>query len=140
MRWMLERLAMSGVALSWVILLSGCGGSVYRTAPVGGTVTYQGKPVTSGTVTFVPETPGPAASGAIRPDGTYVLSTDGVPGAVPGRYTVMIISLGNTAGVLPEQRNPLPPLRLPEKYSNNRRSGLTAEVLDRDNVINFALP
>ncbi len=140
MRLRSGRLAASAWALGWAVLLSGCGGSPYRTVPVGGTVTYQGQPVTSGTVTFVPDKPGPAASGAIRPDGTYALSTDGVPGAVPGRYTVMIISLGNTAGALPEQRNPLPPLRLPEKYSNNRRSGLTAEVLDRNNVINFALP
>lgn len=139
MRWTSARLA-SGLALGWAVLLSGCGGSAYRTVVVGGTVTYQGKPVTSGTITFVPDKPGPAASGTIRPDGTYVLSTDGVPGAVPGRYTVMIISLGDTAGGLPEQRNPLPALRLPEKYSNNRRSGLTAEVEHRDNVINFALP
>jgi hypothetical protein len=139
MSWISARLA-SGLALGWTVLLSGCGGSAYRTVPVEGTVTYQGKPVTSGTITFVPEKPGPAASGTIRPDGIYVLSTDGAPGAVPGRYTVMIISLGNTAGVLPEQRNPLPPLHLPEKYSNNRRSGLTAEVLHQDNVINFALP
>ena len=140
MRWITERLAASGLALGWMLLLSGCGGAPYRTVPVKGTVTYQGQPVTSGTITFVPEKPGPAASATIRADGTYALATDGIPGAVPGRYTIMIISMGNTAGVLPEQRNPLPPLRLPEKYSNNRRSGLTAEVLDRDNVIDLALP
>jgi hypothetical protein len=120
-------------------LLAGCGPGGPRLAPVRGTVTYRGRPVTTGTVTFVPDQPGPAASGEIRPDGTYVLSTDGRAGAVPGRHTVMIVSLEDNAGRLPEERQPLPALLVPEKYGNNRRSGLTAEVREGENGIDFHL-
>jgi hypothetical protein len=122
------------------MLLEGCGDSGFRTVPVHGAISYQGKAVTTGTITFVPDSPGPAASGTIQNDGSYALATDGRPGAIPGSYTVMIISLGSTTGALPEQRNPLPPMLLPEKYSRNRQSGLKAVVNNGDNVIDFHLP
>jgi hypothetical protein len=95
--------------------------------------------VTTGTVTFVPDRPGPAATGAVGPDGTYVLSTDGRAGAVLGRHTVMVVSLEDSAGRLPEERKPLPGLLVPEKYGNNRRSGLSAEVQEGENAIDFDL-
>jgi hypothetical protein len=120
-------------------LLAGCGPGGPRLAPVRGKVTYRGRPVTTGTVTFVPDQPGPAATGEIGPDGTYVLSTDRKAGAVLGRHTVMVLSLEDTAGRLPEQRKPLPGLLVPEKYGNNRRSGLTAEVREGENAIDFDL-
>jgi hypothetical protein len=139
LRQTISRTALLVLGLS-AALLPGCGGSPFRTAPVHGTITYRGQAVATGTITFVPDRPGPTASGAIQKDGSYELSTDGQTGAIPGDYTVMIISLGSTIGVLPEQRNPLPPMLLPEKYSNNRRSGLTAIVTDGNNVIDFHLP
>ena len=65
-----------------VVLVScwGCGGSTdpaapVSTVPVKGTVTYQGKPLTGGTIKFEPEGAGREAYGQIKPDGTYVLST-----------------------------------------------------------------
>jgi hypothetical protein len=107
---------------------------------VHGKITYQGKLVTTGTITFVPNATGPSATGEIQKDGTYVLRTYGKEdGAVLGKHTVMIISLQDQAGKLPEERNPLPPMILPDKYRHNQKSGLTAEVKDQDNVINFDL-
>jgi Protein of unknown function (DUF1559) len=66
-------------------LLLGCAESRPKTAVVTGKVTYQGKPVPHGTITFVPAN-GPAATGEIRPDGSYTLTTfrDG-DGALLGR-------------------------------------------------------
>ena len=56
--------------------LAGCGGE--SSADLAGTVTYKGKPVTSGTVSVV-QRDGLSAAGAIGPDGRYA-----VTGAVAG--------------------------------------------------------
>src|SRR5205823_12586516 len=53
--------------------LAGCGGGGPKTALVRGTVTYKGKPVPNGTVTFIPAS-GHHATGDIRPDGSYTLT------------------------------------------------------------------
>lgn len=121
------------------LLLLGCNSDRLPTAPVRGKVTYQGKELTHGTVMFVPEK-GPAATGEIQRDGTYVLKTyrDG-DGAVLGRHTVAITVLEDTSGRLPEERTPLPKMLLPPKYSNNKQSGVTANVEDKDNVIDLPL-
>ena len=77
----------------------GCGGGgtphLGKTVPVKGRITYRGKPLVQGTVTFEPEDTGREASGDIGPDGTFVLTTftDG-DGAVPGIHRVRV---GNAA-------------------------------------------
>ncbi|HXG10066.1 MAG TPA: hypothetical protein VNK04_09780 [Gemmataceae bacterium] len=109
-----------------------------KTAPVEGTVTYKGKPVPYGTVMFQPDD-GPAATGEIR-NGRYVLKTyrEG-DGAIPGTHRVTIISLEDQSNRLPEERAPLPPAIVPLKYSFPDKSGLTAEVKDGPNTIDFHL-
>jgi hypothetical protein len=121
-----------------LLVLGGCGASGPKTAPVRGTVTYQGKAVPYGTIMFQPAD-GPAAVGQIQ-DGAYVLKTfkDG-DGAVLGSHKVTVISLKDQSNVLPEHRNPLPPAAVDMKYSFPDKSGLTAMVEDKDNVINFDL-
>src|SRR5690348_16271909 len=61
---------------SFLLAVTGCGSNggkaPGKTVPVKGTVTYQGKPLTKGTVRFEPDA-GPEAEGEIRPDGTYEL-------------------------------------------------------------------
>ena len=52
-----------------LVLSSGCGSSLPKTAPVGGRVTYNGKPVVSGTIVFQPAQ-GRPAMGDIQPDGS----------------------------------------------------------------------
>jgi hypothetical protein len=71
---------------------AGCGDNDGPAAvPVRGTVTYQGKPVTKGSVQFLPES-GRGAFGTIE-DGKFVLSTYGNnDGAIPGKHRVAVIS------------------------------------------------
>jgi hypothetical protein len=121
-----------------VIAGAGCGDGGAKLAPVRGTITYKGQLVPQGTVMFQPEA-GPAATGEIT-DGSYILKTDKRGGAMLGKHRVTVISLQDQSGRLPEHRNPLPPPLVPLEYSFPDRSGLSAVVEDKDNVIDFALP
>jgi len=74
--------------------LAGCGSGQLGTASVSGKVSFNGAPVPGGTITFYPAggeagTESRPASGPIKPDGTFVLTTyEEGDGAVPGKYTV----------------------------------------------------
>ena len=79
----------------------GCGGEDFKmvVAPVSGTVTCGGRPVTEGVVIFVPKIPagadamksGKAATGNINADGTYTLTTyDEGDGALIGDHEVRV--------------------------------------------------
>ncbi|WP_166830959.1 hypothetical protein [Thalassoroseus pseudoceratinae] len=89
--------AMGLVIMGFVMTVTGCGGSGDQksTAEVTGTVTFNGQPVTGGTLTFVPQassdnpTPGKPASGKIQSDGTFTLSTyEEEDGAVIGKHAI----------------------------------------------------
>ena len=83
--------------LGGTLLLTGCGGGAEKveTAPVSGTITKDGTPVTGGTVTFIPIAEkegakvGKPATGNVGSDGTYTLKTyeDG-DGAAIGKHNV----------------------------------------------------
>jgi hypothetical protein len=60
-------------------------------------------------------------------------------GAVPGPYTVVIVAMEDMSGRLPEERNPLPPSIVPDKYTSVVTSPLRAEVKDQENIIDFHL-
>jgi hypothetical protein len=132
-----KRCARAGIGLVALLFLAGCGDKGMKTAPVKGTITYKGRLVPHGTVMFQPKD-GPAATGAIK-DGLYVLQTDKRDGAVLGPHKVTVISLADQSGRLPEQRNPLPPPIVPLEYSFADKSGLTALVEDKENVLDFHL-
>src|SRR5262245_3614974 len=78
----------------WIlVLLAGCGGG--RTAAVSGKVTYHGKAVTGGSLTFTPipaggdREPGKPGAAEVQPDGHYVVGTySQSDGAVIGRHRV----------------------------------------------------
>ena len=132
------RAALGTAWLMLLVLLAGCGPRGPKTAPVKGTITYQGKPVPYGTIMFQPED-GPAATSNIS-NGSYDLKTFRPgDGAVLGSHKVTVISLEDQSGRLPEDRNPLPPAVVPLSYSFPDQSGLTAVVEDKHNVIDFAL-
>jgi hypothetical protein len=79
---------------------------------------------------------GPSASGQIQPDGQFALSTFRPgDGALPGRYAVMVIAVGNTAGRLPNEANPPAALLIPRKYASHRTSDLSVEVTDPGSVL-----
>jgi len=83
-------------------LVAGCtkGGAEYKVAPVKGKITAKGEPVKGGNITFQPiETPGAKsgttgkpATGGLKDDGTFVLSTYGKEdGAVIGKHRVLYL-------------------------------------------------
>jgi hypothetical protein len=122
-----------------VLPLVGCGGKERKTAVVRGTLTYNGKPVPNGTISFVPES-GPAATGEIQSNGTYSLTTyRNGDGAVLGKHKVIIVAMEDMSGKLPEARNPLPPPIVPVKVTSLATTDLRAEVKDQENTIDFKL-
>ena len=119
---------------------AGCGGGPPQPVAVRGQITYYGRPLAGGTVTFVPAELGPPATGQIQPDGQYALTTFRPgDGALPGRYAVMVIAVGDTAGRLPDEANPPAALLVPRKYASHRTSDLTVDVGTTNNVFHIEL-
>lgn len=127
------------------LAIAGCSrGNRLETAPVHGKVTYQAKPLPTGSVIFVPVTAGPTAEANLQPDGTYTLGTyDENDGVVPGEYKVMIIAMSESPTPLEaEDVKPGagPKSLIPSRYGDTEKSGLRATVkADADNEINFEL-
>ena len=105
-------------------LCVGCGGNADGRAatdliPVKGKVTYKGRPITRGVVSFEPDGFGRPASGPIQSDGSFALGThkDG-DGVVPGEHRVSISGFDKA----------LARDRVLAKYSSPNSSHLTAKV------------
>ncbi len=79
-------------------LVSGCGGSGPKLAPVSGKVSKGGSPVAGVKVEFSPSgqgktSPGPGSMGITDAQGKYTLKTNETPprtGAVPGKHAVVL--------------------------------------------------
>jgi hypothetical protein len=129
-------------AVIFILLLAlavGCGSGRPKTAVVRGTVTYKGKPVPNGTITFTPNS-GPTATGEIAPDGSYQLTTFRKgDGAVLGEHKVVVVAMQKNNDPNIEAFTPLPPPIVPTKYTSLATTDLKAEVKDEDNTINFDL-
>ncbi len=114
--------------------VAGCGGGTDPASlvRVDGRVTYQGKPLTCGTIVFVPDpmrgNTGPLASATIQRDGSFVLSTGDAAGAAPGWHRVTIVALEENPRPEPGQSFSLPRSLLPDRYSDPDLSGLSWEV------------
>ena len=110
-----------------------------------GKVSYNGQPVTTGTVMFQPVKPAAGlplrpATGPLRSDGSFAMSSfETDDGVVPGEYRVSIMSL--ISGPTPEQPNAPKVWGVPEKYTNPVRSGLTATIpADAEGAIELNFP
>lgn len=142
----LERLAMNApgskvlalVLSGLLLLLTGCGGqdNVGATIPVSGKVLLDGKPLTTGTVNYVPD----AAKGnklqgiVVGPiaNGEYQLQTSSVTmnkaGAPPGWYKVTVQTMA-PPGANATQGQPMsqgPPVAA--KFTNPQQTPLEVEV------------
>ncbi|PQO45840.1 hypothetical protein C5Y93_11320 [Blastopirellula marina] len=95
------------MALPCIALCFGCGANS-GLANVSGTVTADGKPVTGGTITYIPSAEGKPGSGEVQADGTFTITTykDG-DGAVVGEGT---ISYTAPSVEIPEDLQPGQPL------------------------------
>lgn len=116
-----------------------------ETAPVTGQVTYNGKPVPTGSVMFVPEDGGPSATGEIDTEGYYTLQTyEEGDGAIPGRHKVVVTALQSAGGSgLPEDSiDGLAGMEsiIPDKYSSHKNTDLVFTVeADKENTIDLKL-
>ena len=119
-------LVLAAILIPWSL---GCGGADPRpaTVPVSGKVTFNGKPLTLGTVAFVPtgSKQSRPATGELDSSGAYKLMTyEPGDGAHPGDYKVSVSAF--------EGANPLDKVEgkpiLPQKYYRADTSGLTATI------------
>lgn len=86
-RTMPRLFTLSSLAILFCAFSGGCGSGHPETFPVAGKITYDGQPVTQGTVVFYPEE-GQPAMGTIAADGSYRLTTfeDGDGAAAGASY------------------------------------------------------
>jgi hypothetical protein len=103
-RLLLSRLVFLVVLLGSGLVL-GCGKKDASMAPVTGKVTVDGKPLTSGSVSLIPDVPmgnegaqeasklqtSALSGGEIKSDGTYKIYTGGKEGAPLGKYKVRVV-------------------------------------------------
>ena len=140
----------SAVAASFALLglnLAGCGGgdNLPREA-VSGSVAVEGKPLKSGLITFLPDSPDVTTQGGgVLVEGKYSIPRD--QGLVPGKYKVVVSSAEDKPEVIPDKAfnnnaPGAPPILakevIPAQYNN--KSLLTAEVkAGGKNVFEFNL-
>lgn len=155
-----DRRALSTIPLLGALALAGCDAAKhYEHATVHGTVSYKGKPLTFGTVLFVPVTPPEEglpqpASGDIQEDGSYVLKSQEDPGAVLGEHKVVVVAVKNSAkptpAADPADGPPSPaPMKgsksvslkseIPGKYSDPISTPLTRKVEPGDNTFDIEI-
>jgi hypothetical protein len=121
-------------AVLLLLLLAGCGKS--RDALVSGSVTLDGEPLKTGTVTFHPLEGGPAAYGQIGSDGSFSLKTGRQRGIDPGDYVATVV-----AATPPSEQNGLEmpgELLTPERYGQVKQTDLRFTVRPGNN--RFDLP
>jgi hypothetical protein len=134
------------IVVPWMVL--GCGDDeLGKRYAVSGSVTRQGKPLTKGSVNFMPANPstGRAATGEIRPDGTYSLTTQNPDdGALAGDYRVVISMVDVDDSKLGKMPNGMPILNrpdlvkvknlLPPKYTDPSQTVLKFKVEPQSNT------
>jgi hypothetical protein len=125
-------------------LVSGCGDDPRGLAPVSGTVRYNGKPLPNAYIAFFPDEKGVrAASGSTDQNGHYRLMTFVAhDGARVGTHKVVVRAEEMPEGP-PKAADDITAKRgkllTPARYSDPDKSGLTADVGKKDNVIDFEL-
>lgn len=117
--------------------MTGCGGA--KKVPVGevaGKVTFEGKPVSHGIVTFMNTTIGAGDEATLNPDGTYAIKNP-----IPvGEYKVFILppvvyQKVDVRG--PEVGVQMATKEIPQKYQTIGTSDLKATVTEGKNECNF---
>ncbi len=122
-------------------LTVGCGGDGIPRASVHGTVTYEGEPVESGVIMFIPDTVAPVALKIT--DGQYDSDSDvnDRRGAVIGHCSVQIFANRPTGksyvDVMTGDKMEETKQFIPAKY--NERTQLTADIESGEQTIDFSL-
>jgi hypothetical protein len=103
-----------------------------KTGTIMGKVTYKGKPLPGGTVTFHPAK-GKAITGIIQPDGTYAVKD--VP-LGPAKVAIETESVKPKPGAAPKGGKYIP---IPAKYASPKTSGLTYMVAAGKQTLDIVL-
>ncbi len=131
-----------------LVAMGGCGSGRPKTVPVTGTVTLDAKPVEGASVMFMPEAGGKPAVGVTDKDGRFTLKTfEPGDGALPGKHNVSITKQETTGFTADKDGLSGPPgpggpkvtWIVPQKYSDAKNSGLTADVKPGMGPLNFDL-
>lgn len=135
--WRLARPG-AGFLLVALIALTGCGGTpdrIGKTFPVAGKVTVEGKPLTSGTISFWPDASkgNPTEfqpAGEIASDGTFKLTTFGKEGAPSGWYKVVIFAREEVATPDGRASSPTGKFLVNTKYTDVNTTDQAVEVVE----------
>ena len=123
-------------AVSWLV---GCGSGELETAPVSGTVTFDGQLLTHGTVIFTP-THGRAGQGDIDGNGRYTIGTySDSDGAIagPNKVSVIVREASHDTGF---EEDVEIQFSVPARYANPNTSGIMVEVKPgEDNTADITL-
>ena len=129
------------IAATLATMVLGCGGpaGLPNMVPIRGTVSYNGRMLTAGTVIYAPlSAEGRQARGTIQPDGSFRLTTlRNNDGAQQGEYKIVVIALEPHPGEPPSReeveaaggqikRASL----IPERYTSAGTTDLTDTVQD----------
>lgn len=131
----------------------GCGGdsSLPKTAKVSGQVTYKGKPLSGGSISFIPEAGGEAAKSGqpataqIAADGRFSLTTFNTgDGALLGPHKVIVSKRdSDTSRNQPKPDGTIdytvPKAEIPEKYESVDKTPLKFTVEDKSNDFSIEL-
>ena len=136
----------------FALFLGGCGGESVKQfdnlVPVDGTVSFNGKPLDHGTVSFFPKAKGGQPAIGKISDGKFTMvTTVSAPGVVIGKYKVRIESVDGAVEMpsatapppKPGEKRPGPKSLIPEKYNDLATSGLTVDVFDGMDSIEWEL-
>ena len=149
-RWNILPAVLALALALFVSLLPGCGGGGIDLGPFGavrGQVTYKGKPVTEGLITFNSPKSGQAAIVGLQADGTYRMQLGDRDGLPVGEYNVYVRPPRPDAKARAQMHdlNNSPPSKpktypnIPKRYRLETTSGLRAVVNEGDNTFDFKL-
>ncbi len=123
----------------------GCGERLPEVVPVSGTVTWQGEPLTDGTVVLHPkgaaeELPRRPATGSLDDAGRYRVSTFRTgDGALPGEYYVLVHSYLSEPSDAADDDTLVPEYvwRIPAHHGNPEQCGRVLEIPRRSRRIEY---
>ena len=114
----------------------GCGKS--ELSPLTGTVTFDGKPLSSGIIAFQNVADGPAGHASVQPDGRYVARTGNQVGLRPGEYQISIVAyeplVPTSSG-----REPMPKMVTPKRFARPETSGLRYTLTESGGAFDISL-
>lgn len=128
--------------LPLLVATVGCGGGL--PSHVSGTVTLDGRPLTTGLVTFLPAATGAVAYGPITADGRYAIKTGSKQGLEPGDYVVTVAANAPPPAAPPPSggptyAEPILPLITPRRYADRQSTPLRATVTTGNQTLDFQL-